>query len=226
MNIAPFIFVGLLATFSFSWFGYVFKSAAELGRLQPFVDPITSAVYPNQRSGQEMQGAEVYRAQGCAACHTQQVRAASEGNDLSRGWGIRRTVATDYMLENPPQLGKVRLGPDLSNVGLRKTTNDLVWHYQHLLDPKSVTDKSNMPPYPYLFTKVKNGTPGSFTIPTQPKDAYVPNDEAKALVAYLVSLKNTGSVFEAPRPMPKAQAKAPAGGTNAPAANTTNAPAK
>lgn len=221
MNIAPFIFIGLLATFSASWFAYVFKSAAELGRLHPFVDPITAEVYPIARSGEAMQGAEVYRAQGCAACHTQQVRSSSEGNDQARGWGARRTVATDYMLENPPQLGKVRLGPDLSNIGQRKTTNDIVWHYQHLLNPKAVVEKSTMPSYPYLFTKVSAGTIGSFSIPTEPNVAYIPTDDAKALAAYLVSLKNSGSVFEAPAPMP---AKA----TNAPAtsATTTNPPAK
>src|SRR4051812_37598807 len=98
MNIAPFIFIGLFATFSLSWFGYVFKPQADLGKLEPYADPITGAVYPIGRSGLAMQGAEVYRAQGCAACHTQQVRAKNEGNDIDRAWGIRKTVGGDYML--------------------------------------------------------------------------------------------------------------------------------
>src|SRR4051812_21975588 len=111
MNIAPFIFIGLFATFSLSWFGYVFKPQADLHKQEPFVHPITGEVYPIARAGLAMQGAEVYRAQGCAACHTQQVRGKDEGNDEQRVWGIRKTVGTDYMLENPPQLGSVRLGP-------------------------------------------------------------------------------------------------------------------
>jgi cytochrome c oxidase cbb3-type subunit II len=210
MNIAPFIFIGLLATFSMSWFGYVYRPMAELSRLEPFKDPITSAVYPIARSGQAMQGAEVYRAQGCAACHTQQVRPATEANDIARAFGLRRTVAADYMLDQPPLLGSIRLGPDLANIGLRKSTNDIEWHYKHLLRPKSVVEKSNIPPYPYLFERLPadKNVPGAILLPGEPKFAYLPKPEARALVAYLLSLKNTGSVFEAPIPLPSTNAPA------------------
>jgi cytochrome c oxidase cbb3-type subunit 2 len=226
MNIAPFIFIGLLATFSMSWFGYVYRPTAEFSRQGPFVDPITSAVYPVGRSGQAIQGAEVYRAQGCAACHTQQVRPGEEGNDLQRGFGTRRTVSTDYMLDRPPQLGAIRLGPDLANFGMRKTTNDVNWIYLHLLSPKAVVPKSNMPPYPYLFEKIDaNSTKAdALSIPSEPKFKFLPKDEAKQLAAYLLSLKNEGSVFEAPQKRAAADTNAPAGGTNAPAGDT-NAPA-
>src|SRR5205809_7397920 len=127
MNIAPFIFIGLLATFSMSWFGFVYRPTAELSRQEPFKDPITSAVYPIGRTGQAMQAAEVYRAQGCAACHTQQLRPAQEGNDLKRGFGLRRTVGTDYMLDRPPQLGAIRLGRDLANFVIRTSTTEVDW---------------------------------------------------------------------------------------------------
>lgn len=226
MNIAPFIFIGLLATFSMSWFGYVYRPHAELSRQTPFVDPISAAVYPIGRSGQAIQGAEVYRAQGCAACHTQQVRPEQEGNDIKRGFGLRRTVGTDYMLDRPPQLGAIRLGPDLANFGLRKTTNDVEWIYKHLLAPKEVVAKSTMPPYPYLFEKVKSNRPGALQIKNH---FYVPKDEAKQLAIYLLSLRNEGSVFEAPaKRTPAADTNAPAGGTNAPApaAANTNAQTK
>jgi cytochrome c oxidase cbb3-type subunit 2 len=226
MNIAPFVFIGLFATFAMSWFGYVFRPHAELSRQGPFVDPITAAVYPIARSGEAMQGAEVYRAQGCAACHTQQVRPATQGNDIARDFGKRRTVATDYMLDNPPQLGVVRLGPDLANIGMRKGTNDVAWLYMHLLSPTTVVPKSVMPPYRYLFEKRASGLGGTNAIrlPGDGAIEYVPKDEAKQLVAYLLSLKNEGSVFEAPIPRPAADTNAPAGGTNG-AAGGTNAPA-
>lgn len=233
MNVAPFIFIGLLATFAMSWFGYVFRPNAELSRQTPFVDPITSAVYPVGRGGQAIQGAEVYRAQGCAACHTQQVRPEQEGNDIQRAFGFRRTVGTDFMLDNPPQLGAIRLGPDLANYGLRKTTNDLSEIYLHLLDPKAVVPKSNMPKYPYLFHKLKTDANrvGALKIASDKDYDYVPTDEAKQLAAYLLSLKNAGSVFEAPRKMTPADTNAPAGDTNTPAGDTnaaanTNAPTK
>jgi cytochrome c oxidase cbb3-type subunit 2 len=225
MNIAPFIFIGLLATFSMSWFGYVYRPHAELSRQTPFVDPISAAVYPIGRSGQAIQGAEVYRAQGCAACHTQQVRPEQEGNDIKRGFGLRRTVGTDYMLDRPPQLGAIRLGPDLANFGLRKTTNDVEWIYKHLLAPKEVVAKSTMPPYPYLFEKVKSNRPGALQISSDKDHFYIPKDEAKQLAIYLLSLRNEGSVFEAPaKRTPAADTNAPAGGTNAPA-DGANAPA-
>ena len=230
MNIAPFVFIGLLATFAMSWFGFVFRPHAELSRQTAFVDPITSAVYPVGRSGQAVQGAEVYRAQGCAACHTQQVRPEQEGNDIQRGFGTRRTVGTDFMLDNPPQLGAIRLGPDLANFGLRKTTNDLAEIYLHLLDPKAVVPKSNMPKYSYLFDKVKTNPNrvGAIRLASDTEHDYIPKDEAKQLAAYLLSLRNEGSVFEAPRKIaPAADTNAPAGDTNAPAAAATNtAPSK
>jgi cytochrome c oxidase cbb3-type subunit 2 len=229
MNIAPFIFIGLLATFSMSWFGFVYRSHAELSRQEPFKDPITAAVYPIGRSGHAMQGAEVYRAQGCAACHTQQVRPRTEGNDLDRGFGNRRTVSTDYMLDRPPQLGSIRLGPDLANFGLRKTTNDVGWIYTHLLAPSAIVEKSKMPPYAYLFEQrpIANGGAGSrgaLRIPSDTKNEYWPSDDAKALAAYLLSLRNEGSVYEAPEKRPAADTNAPAGGTNAASVGTNNIP--
>ena len=229
MNIAPFVFIGLLATFSISWFGYVFRPHAELSRQTPFVDPITSAVYPIGRSGAAIQGAEVYRAQGCAACHTQQVRPEQEGNDIARGFGTRRTVGTDFMLDRPPQLGAIRLGPDLANFGLRKTTNDVNEIYLHLLEPKAVVAKSNMPKFRYLFEKLpaNPNRMGAVRIPSDKDHDYIPKDEAKQLVAYLLSLRNESSVFEAPRKINPADTNAPAGDTNAPAAAATNnAPTK
>ena len=133
------------------------------------------------------------------------------------------------MLDNPPQLGSIRLGPDLANFGLRKTTNDVNWIYLHLLAPKEIEKKSVMPPYAYLFEKLpaKAERAGALRISTDKDHVYVPKDEAKQLVAYLLSLRNEGSVFEAPRKIVAADTNAPAGGTNAPAAAATNnAPTK
>lgn len=223
MNVAPFIFIGLLATFSMSWFAYVLKPYVDFGRQAPHVDPITSAVYPVGRSGIAKQGAEAYRAHGCATCHTQQVRSESEGNDKNYGWGGRRTVHTDYMMENPPLLGVVRLGPDLANVGARRT--DPKWHYEHLYEPKSKVEKSIMPPYKYLFTErpARGGT-NVFAHPTKPGVELVPSAEAQQLVAYMLSLNAGGNVFEVPMKA-ATSTNAPAGGTNAPAAASTNVPA-
>ena len=46
----------------------------QLGGLQQTPVLNTSDVYPPQRTGDATLGLQVYRANGCAACHTQQVR--------------------------------------------------------------------------------------------------------------------------------------------------------
>lgn len=46
----------------------------QIGRAQPVVLETTGATYPSPRTGVAQQGAEIYRAQGCVECHSQQVR--------------------------------------------------------------------------------------------------------------------------------------------------------
>ena len=62
----------------------------------------------------------VYRDLGCVACHTQQVRRPSFGNDQAQGWGERQSVARDYIHQSYPQLGAARIGQDLTNLAGRK----------------------------------------------------------------------------------------------------------
>src|SRR5207253_3149420 len=48
-----------------------------------------------------------------------QVRADYAGSDIDRKWGVRRSAPRDYLFERPVVLGKLRMGPDLSNIGKR-----------------------------------------------------------------------------------------------------------
>ena len=64
-------------------------------------------------------GRQIYAANGCVYCHSQQVRADYAGSDIERKWGVRRSAPRDYLYERPVVLGKMRLGPDLSNIGKR-----------------------------------------------------------------------------------------------------------
>jgi cbb3-type cytochrome oxidase cytochrome c subunit len=148
------------------------------------------------------------------------------GADLGRGWGLRQSVAQDYLQEYPVQIGNSRFGPDLANVGARLP--DTAWHLNHLYNPRSVVKSSTMPAYQYLFEKRKAGktpSPDALKLPNEfaPPAGYeiVPKPEALRLVEYLESLKVSTALFEAPMtvlPQPPAPAD-----TNAPAA--TNAPA-
>src|SRR5438874_6117582 len=71
------------------------------------------------QSGMVARGARVYAANGCIYCHSQQVRADYAGSDIDRKWGERRSAPRDYIFERPVELGKMRMGPDLSNIGHR-----------------------------------------------------------------------------------------------------------
>lgn len=121
------------------------------------------------------------------------------GHDIQRGWGARRTVAADYAFERSALLGEQRIGPDLANIGQRQTS--AAWHYLHLYDPTKLAPGSKMPPYTYLFEKRRIGStpsPDALKIEVEAGYEIVPKTEAKALVAYLLSLKTVTPLFEAP----------------------------
>jgi cbb3-type cytochrome oxidase cytochrome c subunit len=150
------------------------------------------------------------------------------GPDITRGWGKARSVAADYLYETPALLGSQRIGPDLSNIGLRMPSAE--WHLQHLYAPRSVVPNSAMPPYRFLFETLPIRSqpavdalklpPG---VPVAPGFEVVPTAEARALVAYLLSLR--GQVPLLSRPMSGWSAPATGTTTNG-LAVPTNAPSK
>ena len=222
MNRGPLLFLGVFFALAGSWYGMVLKPQMQIGGLQQTNTVATAETYPAARPGLAWQGLEVYRANGCVYCHSQQVRPL--GTDLER-WGKRRTVATDYLFDYPVLLGSQRIGPDLANVGVRARSED--WHLLHLYDPRSVVPNSMMPPYRYLFTARKMiGQPSPMALKLTGKSApqpgweMVPKPEAKALIAYLLSLHSEAALFETPMPGPPTNA--PAASTNAPASASTN----
>jgi len=74
VNNGPLLFFGILATLASSFWGLLLAPQLQIGRQQPAVLESTGQYYPPARPGLAQQGAEVYRAQGCAECHSQQVR--------------------------------------------------------------------------------------------------------------------------------------------------------
>ena len=239
MNFGPLIFLGIFFTMSLSWLGLVLAPNLQIGGQQPEPNEKTGQLYPQARSGIAHQGAEVYRANGCFYCHSQQVRPQGFGSDIERGWGVRRTVAADYLFDSPVMAGSQRIGPDLTNVGLRQAdVNQLLLH---LYNPKitlAPRQKSNMPSYPYLFEKRKLGrniSPDALKFPSGfvPEAGYeiVPRIEARVLVEYLRSLRAELPLIELPSLTPDtnviAKTKVPtAATTNAPQTSATNSPAK
>jgi cytochrome c oxidase cbb3-type subunit II len=111
--------LGIFGTFAFSWVGLILVPNFQIGHLDPQSDEEGTDIYPMPISGMADRGREIYAANGCAYCHTQQVRADYAASDIDRKWGERRSAPRDYVFARPPLLGKMRMGPDLSNVGKR-----------------------------------------------------------------------------------------------------------
>ena len=251
------VFLAVFIALGLSWCGFVLGSVKQLGTAKQAAVLNSSDTYPLQRTGNATLGSQVYRANGCAACHTEQVRQdgvvcdvvltaagkkptvvsnlvstlkltgltkeeadgvsdkiaaaggtvethiVANGADIARGWGIRRSVAADYLYDNPVQLGSLRAGPDLANVGARLP--DLNWQLVHLYAPAAVVKNSAMPPFRFLFELRKLGDaplPDALQFPKDfPPPAgfeVVPTPEAKQLAAYLLNLKADAPLYEAP----------------------------
>ncbi len=113
------LFLGLFGTFAFSWVGLTVIPNIQIGAENPQMDEEQTDIYPAPKSGMAMRGRQVYAANGCIYCHSQQVRADYAYADIDRKWGTRRSAPRDYLFDRPVLLGKERMGPDLANVGKR-----------------------------------------------------------------------------------------------------------
>ncbi len=118
------LFLGIFGTFAFSWVGLIFVPNMQIGHLDPQTDEEGTDTYPAPRSGMAERGRHIYAANGCNYCHSQQVRADYAASDIDRKWGERRSAPRDYIFDRPVLLGKMRMGPDLANVGHRAPVPD------------------------------------------------------------------------------------------------------
>lgn len=108
--------------------------------LQAYVSP-ARAVHP--WTPLEIAGRDIYIREGCYYCHSQQIRPMI--SEALR-YGAPSTIE-ESMYDHPFQWGSKRTGPDLARVG-KKYPN--LWHFRHMVDPRSVTPNSIMPNYPWL----------------------------------------------------------------------------
>jgi cytochrome c oxidase cbb3-type subunit 2 len=156
--------------------------AIELSKVPP--GPGVASLTPLQA-----QGRAVFAANGCDYCHTQQVRPLNEDKVFGRP-----SAPGDFAYQTPELLGSERTGPDLTNVGNAKPSD--VWQYMHLYNPRDVVPESIMPNFKFLFRVVDTVPPGETAVPIPAQFApehgkVIPTPQAKALVAYLLSLKQT-----------------------------------
>ena len=89
-------------------------------------------------------GREVYISEGCMHCHSPYVRPNSNDEIM---WGPSSDVQVRRS-ERPPLIGNRHQGPDLTEVGNRRSAP---WLRAHFMNPAMLSHDSPMPAYAYLF---------------------------------------------------------------------------
>ena len=97
----------------------------------------------------ELEGRDIYIREGCVGCHSQMVRPF---RDETERYG-EYSKSGEFIYDRPFLWGSKRTGPDLHRVG-RKYPDS--WHYNHMLDPTSMSPGSVMPPYAWLIDNELN----------------------------------------------------------------------
>ena len=92
----------------------------------------------------EVEGRDIYVSEGCYNCHSQMVR-PFRAETVRYG---EYSKAGEFIYDRPFQFGSRRIGPDLHRVGGKYPD---FWHYNHMLDPRSTSEGSIMPRYPWLY---------------------------------------------------------------------------
>ena len=144
---------------------------------------------------QEQRGMNIYVAEGCLYCHTQQVRPLDVDTPFGRPSApgdYARLRPQDIWRMTPEILGTERTGPDLSNTASRQPSD--TWQFIHLYNPRAVVKDSVMQAYPWLFETKQNPASDDVVVPVPQeyaprKGKVVATQKAKDLVAYLLSLK-------------------------------------
>jgi cytochrome c oxidase cbb3-type subunit I/II len=99
----------------------------------------------------ELQGRDLYIKEGCVGCHSQMVRPFRSETERYGEYA----KAGEYVYDHPFLWGSKRTGPDLLRLGGKYPDS---WHYNHMLDPTSMSPGSIMPAYPWLFEQELDNT--------------------------------------------------------------------
>jgi len=99
---------------------------------------------PPSGSSAAERGRRVYVSEGCIHCHSRYPRPGSADEAI---WGPARKV-DEVMRGEPVLIGNRRQGPDLANIGARRSE---AWLKAHFLNPRALASGSVMPSYAHLF---------------------------------------------------------------------------
>ncbi len=92
----------------------------------------------------ELEGRDIYIREGCMGCHSQIVRPFRSETERYGEY----SKSGEFIYDRPFLWGSKRTGPDLHRLGGKYPDS---WHYNHMLDPQSMSPGSIMPPYPWLI---------------------------------------------------------------------------
>jgi cytochrome c oxidase cbb3-type subunit I/II len=96
----------------------------------------------------ELLGRDLYIREGCYTCHSQMIRPFRSETERYGDY----SKSGEFVYDHPFQFGSKRTGPDLAREGSDKLRRMNSWHYNHMMDPSSISSGSIMPAYPWLFS--------------------------------------------------------------------------
>jgi len=94
----------------------------------------------------ELHGRDIYVQEGCYTCHSQMIRPFRSETERFGEY----SKAGEFVYDHPFQWGSKRSGPDLARVGGKYPNS---WHYNHMIDPSSMSPGSIMPSYDFMADK-------------------------------------------------------------------------
>jgi cytochrome c oxidase cbb3-type subunit I/II len=92
----------------------------------------------------ELQGRDIYIREGCYTCHSQMIRPFRSETERYGEY----SKAGEFVYDHPFQWGSKRTGPDLHRIGNKYPDS---WHYNHMLEPTSMSPGSIMPNYAWML---------------------------------------------------------------------------
>ncbi|MHC4837634.1 MAG: cytochrome-c oxidase, cbb3-type subunit I [Planctomycetota bacterium] len=107
--------------------------------------PTISAVKPY--SPLELEGRDLYVAEGCYNCHSQMVRPLHFETERFGEY----SKAGEFVYDHPFQWGSRRIGPDLHRIGQRNPS--AAWHLRHFRNAQETSEGSLMPDYDHFLRR-------------------------------------------------------------------------
>jgi cbb3-type cytochrome oxidase cytochrome c subunit len=230
--------LGILATLAFSWLGLAYIPDLQIGHLDPQSDEEGTDIYPMPKSGMAERGRRIYVANGCFYCHSEQLRADYAASDIDRPrdagpspppkWGGRRSAPRDYIFDRPALLGKMRLGPDLANIGKAAPAEEEAAPAQpspaNPAAPNASPPAANASPPPANAGAQQNAKPAAQASP-QTTTAAPPAANASASPATVAAQQGAKPGVQPPAPPASAASPPQTAAAPSPAASASDSPA-